>query len=284
MREILDFTKEKVQQLSLDELKQTYKENDVYGKPLRGMYHFDVIDRVQEILDRNNLNCMIQEVFAAQNADKHSPGVVVLPQVEETTCKNSVKAHVLRRVYTNIKVEGYDTDELTTNVAIAFHQRSIELAWGNMVKICHNQCILNPEHVLSTYRGIDIFTMLDKFEVAMHNFVNDIITEREMIEKMKAYIIEPQQLFQIIGELNTIRIARDSMNPNIHKVDMYPLNQTQLNKFTENLLVQKAKEEYITMWDLYNAATELYKPGLMEIPNMFGQHVALNKYIQNFIY
>ena len=38
-RKTLDFSKEKVQTITLAELEATYKENDVYGRPLGGIYH-----------------------------------------------------------------------------------------------------------------------------------------------------------------------------------------------------------------------------------------------------
>ena len=38
-RKTFDFSKEKTQNITLAELEATYKENDVYGKPLGGIYH-----------------------------------------------------------------------------------------------------------------------------------------------------------------------------------------------------------------------------------------------------
>lgn len=47
--QFLDFETSKVQILTLDQLKRTEKENDVYGNSLKRMYHFDIIDKVQEM-------------------------------------------------------------------------------------------------------------------------------------------------------------------------------------------------------------------------------------------
>lgn len=41
-----DFEKAKVQTLSLDQLARTHKENDIYGKPLRGIYHYDLLNQI----------------------------------------------------------------------------------------------------------------------------------------------------------------------------------------------------------------------------------------------
>jgi len=44
--ETLNFREEKVQTLTIDQLKRTHREDDVYGKPLRGIYHYQMIEEV----------------------------------------------------------------------------------------------------------------------------------------------------------------------------------------------------------------------------------------------
>lgn len=48
MNQFLDFETSKVQILTIDQLERTEKENDVYGKPLKGIYHFDLIHQVED--------------------------------------------------------------------------------------------------------------------------------------------------------------------------------------------------------------------------------------------
>ena len=64
-----DFENNPTITMDIDTLKRTYKENDVLGKPLRGMYHYEVIDAVNEILEKYNYQHQINEIFAAQNRD-----------------------------------------------------------------------------------------------------------------------------------------------------------------------------------------------------------------------
>lgn len=49
MNQFLDFETSKVQILTIDQLERTEKENDVYGKPLKGIYHFDLIHKVEDV-------------------------------------------------------------------------------------------------------------------------------------------------------------------------------------------------------------------------------------------
>ncbi len=118
-----DFEKAKTQAITLDQLNRTYRENDVYGNPLRGIYHYDLFNRVIGECEELGYNVEVYDMFAAQNRDRQSPGVVRLPQVEAIKGENAVEAHILRRVYANIRITDFDDGETTTNVAVAFHQR-----------------------------------------------------------------------------------------------------------------------------------------------------------------
>lgn len=80
-----DFEKAKVQTLSLDQLARTHKENDIYGKPLRGIYHYDLLNQIIGMCNAQNYDVEVYDLFAAQNKDRNTPGVVLLPQVEANT-------------------------------------------------------------------------------------------------------------------------------------------------------------------------------------------------------
>lgn len=285
--QFLNFNEEKVQVLTLDQLKQTHKENDVFGKPLKGMYHYEVIERCKEVAMDAGIRLVISEIFAAQNRDKMQPGVVLLPEVEKEYGERAVEAHILRRVFCNIRLEDYDTEEFTSNLAIAFHQEGIQVAFGNMVKVCHNQCIMGRDRLVQSY-GKDKSENFEKmFEVVgewMRESRNIIMEDRAKIERMKRTVLEPQQVLQVIGDLVTTRVAHDTPNKLIKVPGTYPLNATQINVFTEGLLVRQKQQDQITVWDIYDEATLLYKAQRMEIPNVLGQNVAMCEYLtENWI-
>lgn len=283
--ELLDFEKAKVQTLTIGQLERTYRENDVYGKPLKGIYHYDLIHQVQHIANMHGLDAQINEIFAAQNKDRNEPGVVILPQIEAVHGKNAVEAHVLRRVYCNINLKGLEDETYTANLAIAFTQQGIEIAFGNMVRVCHNQCIMFKEKYVKNfgYGKMSIQGMFDKVKEWMREANQHIMEERRRIEQMKQIILKPEQVLQIIGNLTAIRVAHDSSNKDIRNSDTYPLNQTQISQFTEMLLIRQFEVHQITLWDIYNTATELYKADKMEIPNMLSQNMAMAELTQQYI-
>lgn len=276
-----DFEKEKVQTLTLDQLRKTHKENDVHGNPLRGIYHYELIQRIIQMANEQNYNVEVYDMFAAQNNDRNAPGVVRLPQIEQTKGERAVEAHILRRVFANICLTDFDDDEQTTNLAVAFHQKGIQVGMGRMVKICHNQCMLSPDLYASTYsdkgRGgerLEIPQLLDVVKSWLVDARRIVVEEREKIERMKQIDISAQQMFTIIGMLTAIRVKCDSSNKEIRETRTYPLNQAQISKLTEDMMLRYHNNNKVTVWDLYNGATELYKADAMDIPSLLPQNRA----------
>lgn len=278
-----DFEKAKVQTLTIDQLERTHKENDVYGKPLRGIYHYELLNDIIGMCREQNYDVEVYDLFAAQNKDRNTPGVVLLPQVEAQFGERAVEAHILRRVFANIRIKDFDDEETTTNLAVAFHQKGIQVGFGPNVIICHNQCMLNREHYIATYsekgtgrgNGVTIPEVLDIVKSWLVDARHIIVTEREKIEKMKQIQVDAQQMFILIGMLTALRVKCDTHIKEIKESRVYPLNQAQISTFTESMLLQYHREQRVTVWDIYNAATDLYKANTMDIPSLLPQNRAM---------
>lgn len=282
------FEKEKVQSLTLDTLERTHKENDIYGNPLRGIYHYALLQQLIEMCQEHHYDVEVYDLFAAQNRDRNTPGVVLLPQVEAQYGERAVEAHILRRVFANIRLTNWDDESYTTNLAVAFHQKGIQVGFGNMVKICHNQCMLCPTQYVSTYneRGngrspqqVSIEEVLQTVKSWLFDAEHRIVTERAKIERMKQIEVNAQQMFTLIGMLTAIRVKCDSRNKSIHENRVYPLNQAQISDFTEQMLVRYDDKRIITAWDVYDAATNLYKANTMDIPSLMPQNRAMVRFL-----
>lgn len=283
-----DFEKAKTQAITLEQLSRTHREDDVYGNPLRGIYHFDLFNKVIDECTELGYNVEVYDMFAAQNRDRQSPGVVRLPQVEAVKGQHAVEAHILRRVYTNIRITDFDNDETTTNVAVAFHQKGIQIGFGPNVMICHNQCMLSPELYMSSYSekgkkgsGMEVAAMLDTLKSWLVDARHIIETDRERIAKMKETRITAEQMFLLIGLMTATRVKADTSRKSIRENITYPLNQSQITLFTEDMLEAYHDKEFVTAWDMYNSATNLYKANRMDIPALLPQNRAMVNFMRD---
>lgn len=282
-----DFEKAKTQAITLEQLSRTHREDDVYGNPLRGIYHFDLFNKVIDECTELGYNVEVYDMFAAQNRDRQSPGVVRLPQIEAVKGQHAVEAHILRRVYANIRITDFDNDETTTNVAVAFHQKGIQIGFGPNVMICHNQCMLSPELYMSSYSekgkkgsGMDVAAMLDTLKSWLVDARHIIETDRERIAKMKETRITAEQMFLLIGLMTATRVKADTSRKSIRENITYPLNQSQITLFTEDMLEAYHDKEFVTAWDMYNSATNLYKANRMDIPALLPQNRAMVNFMK----
>lgn len=283
-----DFEKAKTQAITLEQLSRTHREDDVYGNPLRGIYHFDLFNKVIDECTELGYNVEVYDMFAAQNRDRQSPGVVRLPQVEAVKGPHAVEAHILRRVYANIRITDFDNDETTTNVAVAFHQKGIQIGFGPNVMICHNQCMLSPELYMSSYSekgkkgsGMAVAAMLDTLKSWLVDARHIIETDRERIAKMKETRITAEQMFLLIGLMTATRVKADTSRKSIRENITYPLNQSQITLFTEDMLEAYHDKEFVTAWDMYNSATNLYKANRMDIPALLPQNRAMVNFMRD---
>lgn len=283
-----DFEKAKTQAITLEQLSRTHREDDVYGNPLRGIYHFDLFNKVIDECTELGYNVEVYDMFAAQNRDRQSPGVVRLPQVEAVKGQHAVEAHILRRVYANIRITDFDNDETTTNVAVAFHQKGIQIGFGPNVMICHNQCMLSPELYMSSYSekgkkgsGMEVAAMFDTLKSWLVDARHIIETDRERIAKMKETRITAEQMFLLIGLMTATRVKADTSRKSIRENITYPLNQSQITLFTEDMLEAYHDKEFVTAWDMYNSATNLYKANRMDIPALLPQNRAMVNFMKS---
>ena len=298
----LNFAEAPVQVLTLEELEKSYHENLPTGDPVGGIYHFALIQKVLELFEQRGLKPVVQEVFAAANRDSKRPGVTLLPQLEEKFGERAIEAHLLRRVYANIEIRSDETDDIVTCLAVAYHQKGIQLGIGPMVKVCHNQTILGAQDVVSNYhcfgvRGTkgtgttvsykqntggsqspmrpSLEAVLARAEQWAEDYEPYQKIRAERVSDMKSAQMDRERMLRLIGVLVEKRILHDSANEVLHVSNPYPLNSSQINETSEQLIALMRHDEPISYWDAYQQLNTVLKPGRMDIPQVLPQSLAL---------
>ena len=280
----LNFAEKPVQVLTLEELERSYHENLPTGDPVGGIYHFALIQQVLEIFEKRGLKPVVQEIFAAANRDSKRPGVTLLPQLEEKFGERAIEAHLLRRVYANIEIRSDETDDIVTCLAVTYHQKGIQLGIGPMVKVCHNQTILGAQDVVSNYTCYGGQSRKDKFTLEMvmdrtQQWADDYEpfqkVRRERMAALKSAQMDRNGMLQLIGVLVEKRILHDTNNDVLRISQPYPLNSSQINETSEQLIALMRHDEPISYWDAYQQLNTVLKPGRMDIPQVLPQSLAL---------
>ena len=269
----LNFAEQAVQVLTLGELERSYHENLPTGDPVGGIYHFALIQQVLAIFEKRGLTPVVQEIFAAANRDSKRPGVTLLPQ-----------AHLLRRVYANIEIRSDETDELVTCLAVAYHQKGIQLGIGPMVRVCHNQTILGAQDVVSNYTcyggqsrkdKLSLESVIGRAELWADEYEPYQKIRRERMSALKSAEFTRTDMLQLIGILVEKRILHDTQNEELHLSTPYPLNSSQINETSEQMITLMSHQQPQSYWDAYQQLNTVLKPGRMDIPQVLPQSLAL---------
>ena len=280
----LNFAEQAVQVLTLGELERSYHENLPTGDPVGGIYHFALIQQVLAIFEKRGLTPVVQEIFAAANRDSKRPGVTLLPQLEEQYGERSIEAHLLRRVYANIEIRSDETDELVTCLAVAYHQKGIQLGIGPMVRVCHNQTILGAQDVVSNYTcyggqnrkdKLSLESVIGRAELWADEYEPYQKIRRERMSALKSAQMDRNGMLQLIGILVEKRILHDTNNEVLRSSQPYPLNSGQINETSEQLIALMRHDEPISYWDAYQQLNTVLKPRRMDIPQVLPQSLAL---------
>lgn len=292
--QFLDFEKSKVQAITLEQLEATMHENrGDDNTPMHGIYHFTLIHQLLDMCEKHGYDTELYDLFATNNKDKQTPGVSLNDKLQDKYGKRAVKATTLRRVYANVRIKNFDGDGMTTNLALSYTQRGIQVGFGTNVIVCRNQNMLGSGCFASDYATKNHYTndpyktdlkgFLAKVETWLTDAEHIVITDREEIERMKKAVITPDDLYKILGLLFTIRVATDTDVKEIkYKGDTYPLNQSQLVKFDTDLLIQQKEKGQITAWDFYNAATNIYKPKTCEQNAILPQNMSMYRFMNEY--
>ena len=289
----LNFAEAPVQVLTLDELEKSYHENLPTGDPVGGIYHFALIQKVLETFEQRGLQPVVQEIFAAANRDSKRPGVTILPQLEEQYGERSIEAHLLRRVYANIEIRSDETDDVVTCLAVAYHQKGIQLGIGPMVKVCHNQTILGAQDVVSNYTcysgqnrkdKYSLEKVLDRAEQWADEYEPYQKIRAERVSDMKSAQMDRDRMLRLIGVLVEKRILHDSQNDVLRVSAPYPLNSSQINETSEQLIALMRHDEPVSYWDAYQQLNTVLKPSRMDIPQVLPQSLALFETMFNEIH
>ena len=275
-RKTFDFSKEKVQTITLQELEATYKENDVYGHPLGGIYHSDLINGISDIARGAGLEVEMGDMFAVNNLDGKRPGVALLPEVEEKEGERSIRAHLLRRVFAVIRfVSGGTPETSCPAIAISYSQHGIQIGIGPNINICRNQTILCAKQLIANYGYCRLD--LDKKELAgadwwrptVEGWIEEVAQGAmqaqwaEIIQSLDEQLVYESDMQQIFGGLMQLRIEADTSDKSLRTGEIPPLTQSQINHCMEQVLVKhfgKGGAGMCTKWDILNAMTDTLKP------------------------
>lgn len=284
---------EKTKGISLAQLKESADIVDIKGDLSNEINAYQLINQVTNICQEYNLQYEIKDLFVADNKNKAlGNGISINKQLceayqaENQTNNIPFKAVTFNRVFANINLSDFSNSTHIANIVVASNQKGLQVAIGANCYACRNQTILAAKNMVSTYGTTDKIKNISDFIERVRQMIRDYSFDRDVniLNKMKQIRIDTATIYQMIGELTAIRCAYDSKIKTIKSLinsDVYPLNQSQICKFTESLLLTFKAKGVLSLFDVYQSATALYKVASMDLPNILPQNNAFANYLND---
>lgn len=284
---------EKTKGITLAQLKESSDIMDIKGDLSNEINAYQLINQVTSICNEFGLTYEIKDLFVADNKNKALGNGISINkqlceayQLENQTTNIPFKAVTFNRVFANINLTDMSNSTHVANIVVASNQKGLQVAIGAHCYACRNQTILGAKNMASTYGTSDKIKNINDFIERVREMIKDYSFDRDVniLNKMKQIRIDSNTIYQMIGELTAIRCAYDSKIKSIKSLinsDVYPLNQSQICKFTESLLLTFKTKGVLSLYDVYQSATALYKVASMDMPNVLPQNNAFASYLNN---
>ena len=283
-------TEEKTKGITLEQLAASSDIVNKDGELNNGINAYNLINTITDYCNSIGLDNQIKDLFVADNKNKAlgngiSINKQLCQQYQEYHQTNNIpfSAVTFNRVFANINLTNFSNNTHIANIVVATNQKGLQIAIGANCYACRNQTILGQKQMVTTY-GKEKFKTLEDFINAAKKMIFEYSFQDDInkLEQMKRITIQPNEIYQIIGELTSIRVASDSRIKELNKLvtdEVAPFNNTQINRFTESLLLTYNRNKRLSLYDLYQSATALYKVASMDLPNVLPQNKAFAKYI-----
>ena len=269
------FLKEKVEILTLDELKRTVNAKDMgYTSRTRPVSHFQFIEDLSRILTEAGHTFELDHIYCAKSA-----GTKLIPKIEdELGVKQVLEAFLLDKVTGKFIMKHLSTSntELSACIAFSYHDKGLDLAFGSHVWDCTNMSIFG-ENVMHTYgskKDVNYPRMLEVFSDWCNNLEAMHRRDLAIIESMKRMTVTGMEMLRFIGKL-MVRAVEANMGMKV----VAPLNVTQVGEVTRGIINLKGEKFYdgpdCTLWEFYNFMTFVIKGNRSDITTLITDNVAI---------
>lgn len=269
--------KDKVETLTLNELQETIESSSV-GNLTKTLpvEHHQLFNDIGEILDKRNIPIQYDTIYAA--GGKYAKRI---KRVEQELGEKALGATWLQKVTGQIFLPNtYANDQMKPSIAISYHERGIQVAFGQNITVCSNMTILSTTNKLQTYgpNSIEYKRMLELMDKWLIEIEEKVVFDHNKIESMQQKEIkEPEVIIPyLIGILQMKAVRKNYIDTSIEA----PLNISQVNRFSRDYMTGSEKEKPIeNVWDLYNVGTNIIKPQNSDITNMIDQNIAFGEFV-----
>lgn len=269
--------------ISLQTLEQTQTLLEYDGRlpASQPIKHYDFIKTIQDIVSKEH-DIVQKPIWVTNAAAKRIPILdpenIGIPQ-----------SWLFQRLVTRINIQGdhFSDEDTNMNIAIGFTDKGIQVAFGQNVRICSNQCIFGGRY-MSTYGNnkIPYDKMLEVIREYTHSLPAIRKEDTSILNDFKGTFVYGTQIKELIGDMHLRAVKAAYFNDQKH---ISPMNIGQVSAFSKTIGLRSAdlynsdsQNVCLNLYDLYNDGTQLFKPDTSEITSLWEDVNNWGEYINNY--
>lgn len=279
----------KTRGITMEQLHAGSDIEDRNGDILNGMNAYTLIGNVAQMAHNYHGDCRITDLFVADNVNKaQGNGIAINKRIKDAYQKATgtenipFAAATFNRVFCNIEIVGQHTDTHVANIVVATNQSGLQVAIGAKCHACRNQTILGAQNLVCSYGGrksmsTEEFLRAVDLMLSGYRFVDDM----EALRRMQQIEMTDEQVLMFMGYLRYLYAKYNSRDAAIRgsvtgSYAIYPMDASQLNRFDQSVVqTERALNgRPMTVYDLYQGATTIYKVARTDMPNILPQNLA----------
>lgn len=261
---------------------------DRNGSILNGINAYQLIGQVVQMAKAHHGEAKITDLFVADNVNKaQGNGIAINKRIKDAYQQKTgtenipFAAATFNRVFCNIELSRQHTDTHVANIVVATNQQGLQVAVGAHCHACRNQTILGANRLVSSYgsKKLDTKEFLRTVDLMLqgYRFVDDV----EALRKMQQYELKDEHVLMLMGYLRYLYAKYNSRDASIRaqvtgNYAIYPMDASQLNRL-DQCIVQTERNLHgkpMTVYDLYQGATTIYKVARTDMPNILPQNLS----------
>ena len=261
---------------------------DRNGDIMNGINAYQLIGQVAQMARNYHGEARIRDLFVADNVNKaQGNGIAINKRIKDAYQKATgtdnipFAAATFNRVFCNIELVGQHTDTHVANVVVSTNQSGLQVAVGAHCYACRNQTVLGAQNLVCSYgkqkMSTEEFLRSVDLMLSGYRFVDDM----EALRKMQSIEMTDEQVLMFMGYLRYLYAKYNSRDAAIRgsvtgSYAIYPMDASQLNRFDQSV-VQTERALHgrpMTVYDLYQGATTIYKVARTDMPNILPQNLA----------
>lgn len=267
----------KASEISLDLLRESQFIHTPTGNRshiTRPVQSWEMIDEVHGILSERGISHELNQIWV-QNSEAQQ--VITREERERFSVEGTpINRWLFNQLVTKFSVGDALSDEYRSSIAISFNKNGIAVAFGENVHVCQNMSIFG-NNLMTTYGASKI--PYDKMIEVVNHWMEKLPKKQQynhrIINAMKGIEInDPKMVYEIVGKLYTQSVRQAYGNQSS------PFTIGQMSSLVRELDRQMQVDSTVgTLWDVYNMGTNLYKPGEVDLANIYH----LSKFWHDFL-